>query len=143
MDISPFIHDSNGNGLPELSFEKAKVALKKTSKAALPEPNSCVIPLKQGIGGESRPKDRVTLRITLLSVELEAKPILNFGDRVLQGVFTMTELCAFMSQQLLKTPPLLLDFTENQSIRTLSSLSRLAPHSSFSRSVELLGLGFL
>ncbi len=139
MDISPFIHDSNGNALPELSFEKAKVALKKTSKAALPEPNSGVIPRKEGIGGESRPKDRVTLRIT----PLEAKPILNFGDHMMQGVFTMTELCAFMSQQLLKTPPLLLDFTENQSIRTLSSLSRLAPHSSFSRSVELLGLGFL
>jgi hypothetical protein len=75
----------------------------------------------------------VTLRRTLLSVELEAKPIRNFGDQMMQGAFKMTELCAFMGQQLLKTPPLLLHFTENQSIKTLSSLSlpRLAPHSSF------------
>jgi hypothetical protein len=56
-------------------------------------------------------------------VELEAKPIRNFGDQMMQGAFKMTELCAFMGQQLLKTPPLLLHFAENQSIKTLSSLS--------------------
>ncbi len=91
-----------------------------------------MIPLKEeGIGGWKQAQRQGDFTYNSIVSGIRGDANFNFGDQMMQGVFKMTELCAFMGQQLLTTPPLLLHFTESQSIRTLSSLSRLAPHSSF------------